>query len=267
MDQFRETAILAAKEAAKILMNDLLKEKEITYKGPNNPVTQTDIKSQQKIVEILRDKYPNHSFLGEENLGIFTQSEYIWIIDPLDGTRNYIEKNKGFSVSIALAKNNIPILGVVYAPALDMLFVAEKGKGAMLNSKEIRTGTNEDLSKALVTTISCNEKNSPNKKKRFYYYITKNIPNIICFMTGKNKDKIGFNHGSIALELCFVACGKLDGVARTRVNAWDFAAGAVIAKEAGANITNDNNEEITIEDDTIICANPRLHEKIMRLIK
>ena len=152
-NQLKSVAIKAATEAGKLLMEniDVLKSAEIQSDAYANPTTKIDSQSERKIVEIIKSVFPEHAFLGEELGKIESDSQYKWIIDPIDGTNNYVAKRDTFSVSIGLEHQGEIILGVIYLPKIDEIFVAEKNNGATLNGKAIHISGANDLAKAVVT--------------------------------------------------------------------------------------------------------------------
>ena len=198
---FRETAIRAAKEAGKIHLKYFRKKFEIRYKAyKHNRVTIADTEAEKKIVSEIRKEYPSHNILAEEAEYPRTGSEYLWVIDPLDGTNNFSKGIPVFCVSIALAKDNELILGVIYDPTRNELFVAEKGKGAFLNGKRIKVSGSSQLHDSILLT-------------GFYYDRGKPMFSTLASMQEFFlKDVIGIRcTGSAALDLCSVASGRVDG--------------------------------------------------------
>jgi len=219
----REVAVRAAKSAGKIHNYYFRKGFTISTKsGIHDRVTDADIDAEKKIVSLIKKKYPDHNFLCEEDSYEKTTSPYTWIIDPLDGTNNFSHYLPIFCVSIALAYKGEIILGVIYDVTRDELFYAEKGKGAFLNGKKISVTKEQGLLGSLLVT-------------GFYYDRSKRIlvtlQNIERFF---KQNILGIRRlGSAALDLCYVACGRMDGFWEFYLNPWDFAAGSLIVEEAG----------------------------------
>ena len=251
-------AVKAAKEAGKLLLAHFGKPTIITAK-----VTKEDRDSEKKIIEIIESAYPDHSFLGEELGEKNPGSSYKWIIDPIDGTNNYIAGRESFSVSIGLEHEGEIILGVVYVPKKNELFIAEKGKGATLNGESIKVGTQTELDKAVFTlsTMPGLEKETEKYTKQ----ILQCIPHVKYF-TDKSVDPF-FGGGSMALEFCYLACGRLDGLIRLKQKPWDVAAGSLIAAEAGAKMLNLKGEKCSIYEGDYIATNPVLLPMAFELLK
>ncbi|MCK5491653.1 MAG: inositol monophosphatase, partial [Candidatus Omnitrophica bacterium] len=237
-----ETAVLAAKEAGKIHKKYFNQKFEINTKGtPFDLVTVADIEAEKKIVEVIRGYFPSHNFLGEENNYDKTDSEYKWIIDPLDGTNNFAHSLPIFCVSIALAKNDELLLGIIYDPLRDELFYAEKNKGAFLNEQKISVSDIDKLAGSLLIT-------------GFYYDRGKDMMETL----DKIRQFLQLNItgvrrlGSAALDLCYVACGRASGFWEYVLSPWDFSAGKLIVEEAGGNVTGRFGETVFLEKSYIV---------------
>lgn len=247
-----EVAMEAAKTSGKILLEYY--DKVVTnYKKDKSIVTEADVKSEENIKSILSKHFPSYSFLGEESGLQDKKSEYLWIVDPLDGTTNFSIKNPFFNVSIALSKNNKPILGVVYYPFQDELFYAERGSDAFLNDKKIHVSDKDDITKSIHTFCHGNDPEQLEDISRIFRLFKLKNPKFRQF-------------GSAALELCFVASGRVESYLMVGVNSWDVAAGVVIVEEAGGKVTDLSGGEFTTESKTILVSNGRLHEKIIEII-
>jgi myo-inositol-1(or 4)-monophosphatase len=263
----KETAIKAAKFAGKLLMDNLGKQTIIgsQYGTELCPVTKEDEDAELIIVEILKNEFPDHQFLGEELGESNTVSDYKWIIDPIDGTNNYLDGRDTFSVSIGLEYKSEIILGVVYLPKRDELFVAEKGKGATLNNQAITVSDKFDLIDTIITysTMPGSEGETENLDNQ----IIESIPKV-KFFGYKDKKDIDpiFGRGSMAAEFCYLACGRINGLIRLKQKPWDVAAGSLIAQEAGANMLNLKGEKCSIYEGNFIAANKLLLEKLMKII-
>ena len=212
---YLDIAIFAAKEAGKIHRKYFQTDIQIETKSSSfDLLTIADIESEKVIISAIKNHFPEHNFLAEENKYEKTNSEFTWVIDPLDGTNNFVSRMPIFCSSIALACNNKIILGVVYDVMRDELFTAEKSKGAFLNGKPIRVSSMENLEKSLLIT-------------GFYYdrgdEMLKTLDNIRKFFL---KPIMGFRRlGAAALDLCYIACGRASGFWEFELSPWDFAAG------------------------------------------
>lgn len=253
---FVETAEKAAREAGKLIIESIGKVKDISYKTlPTNLVTEVDKKSEEIIIEILLKDFPDFDVLAEESGSSSTKnSEYMWVIDPLDGTTNYTHSLPIFSVSIGLVKGNDVIAGVIYDPTRDHLFHAELGKGAYLNSKKLHVSKVKDVKKALLVT-------------GFPYNIEQNPD--YCFerfikMTSESRAVRRL--GSAAIDFAYIAAGIFDGFWEVKLNPWDIAAGYLLVKEAGGKVTNFVSEEGDIYNKQVLASNGFIHNKMVELL-
>ena len=200
--------IKASEKASKILIRDFgeLENLQVSKKGPQDFVTNADIKAEKAIIEELKKARPNYSIISEEN-GVEKNKDEsnFWIIDPIDGTTNFLHGVPHFAISIALQSNNEIVCGLIFDPIKDELFYAEKNHGAYFNNQRIRVSKKRDIDECL-------------------------------FAVGKgkyNSDLIYRRSGSAALDLAYVASGRFDGYFQNNLNLWDIAAGIIIVKEAG----------------------------------
>lgn len=222
--------------------------------GKNNLVTEYDYKSEQYIVDEIKKAYPTHNIISEEEGSVNNNSEYDWIIDPLDGTVNYANNIPIFSVSIALSKNGQLIAGAVYQPILDELFSAELGNGAKLNGESIIVSNKSDMNTSLLVT-------------GFPYDINNDPKNAIKSFTNIVKRGIPIRRlGSAALDLAYVACGRFEGFWEVNLNSWDVAAGILIVNEAGGKCTNYNGIDSLVDDKEILATNGLIHDEAIRVI-
>lgn len=248
-----ETAIEAAKEAGKILEKyfetEILKE----YKEDDTPVTKADREAEEIIKKIIFDNFPNHSVLGEETGHTKNNSEYTWHIDPLDGTRNFANGIPFFGVSIALVKNNVLLVGVVYNPVTRSLFYAEKNKGAFLNDKKIFV-SKDDANHSIVTV----DPGKTEKEKQLRRELYKTLP--ITFRTIRDL-------GSAAVNLAYVARGGLEANIQLGLQTYDFAAGALLVLEAGGKITKLDGSPWMFPENKFIASNGVFHDMLIEEIK
>lgn len=255
MPSFVEVAQQAAHAGGDILMQYLgrIKAKE---KGPKDLVTEADVASQKKIEEILLGAFPEHRFLGEEDTGKQQggQSEYQWIVDPLDGTVNFVHGLPQFSVSIALVSPAGAVVGVVYDPILKECYVAETGKGATLNGEPIEVSDTTELQNCLAAAS-------------FSTGVHRGSPEIDRFVEVLVETRAVRRLGSAALNLCYVASGRLDAYWATGVKIWDVAAGMLILHEAGGYVTHISGAPFDPQNPKFAAAaNPQLHSKFLELL-
>ncbi len=254
-NQYLEIALGIAKEAGDILLKYFgqNKEKKISLKGLRNLVTQADLESEKWIVSRLNQYFPSHGILGEEKTNTMGESGFRWYIDPLDGTTNFAHDHSFFSVSMGMAYKDTMEVGVVYAPYLDELFYAQRGKGAFLSRKgqtsPIHVSEIGDLQDTLLATgFAYHEGN-----------IFKNLANFSQVL----KLTQGIRRcGSAALDLSYVACGRYDAYWELGLQPYDVAAGSLIVQEAGGRVTDWNFGKEYLFGNNIIASNVKLHEKI-----
>ncbi len=224
--------IALAKQAALAAGDVLLKhygnipDEMIRQKTENDFLSFVDEESEQVIIKTIRSRYPQHAFLAEEGGAIENESAYRWIIDPLDGTKNYLSGIPVFAVSIALEYDGKLVLGVIYEPLRNELFWAEKGKGAWLNDRPIRVSAKTKLSESLIAT------GFPFKAKQFLPEYLKAFEEIFTRCVGIRRA------GAAAVDLAWLAAGRFDGFWELGLQPWDVAAGAVLIREAGGQISD-----------------------------
>jgi len=247
----RNTAALAAKEAGKILLSNLGNVKKY-LKSKREFVTAADRLAEKKIYEIIKRAFSDHSILAEEFYDEKEKSAYRWIIDPLDGTNNYVYSYPFFAVSIALEKEGEVILGIVYDPLRDELFEAEKGRNAKLNGKKIEVTQTSRVKKTRLLT-------------GFPYFMDRdnNLNNFVKFAIDALEIRVG---GSAALDLCYVACGRADGYWELGLKPWDTAAGKLIVECASGKVTDIDGKKFTPYKASILATNGRIHEEMLKML-
>lgn len=253
--QARSVAIGAALQAARIITDYYGRVFTIDAKLHNDFVTEVDRKSEEVIIQHILRAFPDHAILAEETGKHRNESPFRWIIDPLDGTTNFIHGMPMFAVSIALEVYGQLAVGVVYEPLRKEMFVAERGKGAFLNDRKIRVSATMEYNRCLLAT------GFPFKTFDFigdYLNIFK------TFMT----QTAGIRRpGSAALDLCYLACGRFDGFWELNLNPWDIAAGTLIIQEAGGRITGFDGQNNFLYKGHVIGSNGILHDWMLSNIQ
>jgi myo-inositol-1(or 4)-monophosphatase len=254
-EKMKAIALKAVKEAGKILMDGLGRIHEINYKHEIDLVTEIDRLSEERIITIIKEKYPDHEILAEEGGKRKGSSIYRWIIDPLDGTTNYAHGYPCFCISIALEENGEVIYGVVYDPTRKEFFIGEKGKGATLNDKPIFVSHTEMLDHSLLCT-------------GFPYDIREGKEtNLDHFQRFSMKSQAVRRDGAAALDLCYVASGRFDGYWELKLSPWDVAAGSLMVKEAGGMVTDFEGKKFNLTSSKILASNGRIHREMVEVLR
>ena len=246
----------AALEAGKFLKYNLGKVKHIERKlgQETNLVTEIDKASEAMIIKKIKQHYPSHDILAEESGDHKVKSEYRWVIDPLDGTTNYTHGLPIFSVSIGVEFNGSIVAGVIYDPNTDEMFTAEKGNGAYLNGKRIHVSSCDTLiNSLLVTGFPYNVKDNPGK-------VVEHFVNLL--MEGPGVRRLG----SAAIDLAYVAAGRLDGFWEVFLNPWDKAAGILLVEEAGGTVSDFKNAPGSIYDKNTLATNGKIHQQMIAVL-
>ncbi|MBN1949070.1 MAG: inositol monophosphatase [Candidatus Cloacimonetes bacterium] len=229
-------------------------DSEISHKGDVDLVTECDLASEAFLVSAIRRQFPGHAILTEEQNIISPSSDHLWIIDPLDGTTNFAHRYPFLAVSIAYQMEGSIVAGAVYNPILQELFQAEAGAGAYLNGQPIRVSEKTDLSQALVATGFPYD-----RWQRGDFYIQE----YLAFL----KRAQGVRRaGAAAIDLCYVACGRLDGFFERKLHPWDLAAGSFILQEAGGNVTSYERKDWHYTMDTVIASNGLIHHDMQTIL-
>ena len=224
---------------------------KVHSKNYNDFVSEVDHASERAIIETLQEAYPDHGFIGEESGNDRTDAEHVWIIDPLDGTVNYLYGLPGWNVSVAAKDENGVVAGVVYAPSINGFWSAVKGGGAFYNGEKIKCNEPVELSKALLAT-------------GFAYDLNLRISqgDTMAKLLPRIRDLR--RNGAAAVDLCYVAMGALDGYFEASLKEWDHAAGGLIATEAGAVVSGPDGGAPSSE--LVVAAGPSLHAQLLPLI-
>lgn len=253
-DALRNFIEETAREAGALLRRKLYDRHDIEYKGEINIVTEVDRLSEKLVLDRIRHDFPDHGILTEESPEITGNSEFRWIIDPLDGTTNYAHGYPVFSVSIALEHEGIIVLGVVYNPMLDELFVATRGEGSYLNNRPLHVSRVDTLSRSLLAT-------------GFPYDLRTNKNNNINYFKSMSVNAQAIRRGgSAAFDLACVAAGRFDGFWELKLAPWDTAAAWLIVEEAGGVVTDLAGGAYNLYAPNILATNGLIHKEMIRII-
>lgn len=250
MSQFLEPALKAIKLAEAIILKA---SPTVTFrdKADLTPVTAADIAAEKAIRDYLRQSFPQHGFLGEENKASRTNADFVWIIDPIDGTKNYTRHLPMFATQLALMHQGEIVLGISNAPALKELLVAEKGSGAYLNDQRVKVSTVTQLDKAYISHGGIKYFEKISKQKQLERLID---------MSWNSRSFGDF------WAYHFLAQGKIDVVCEARVKIWDIAALSLIIQEAGGMVSDLEGQPIDINTHSFLAANPNLHSQILKIL-
>ncbi len=250
-----ETARAAARRAGKLVLEQQ-GQTSISEKALDNLVTEADLAAQETIIDMILEHFPDHSIMAEEkDLSAKSSSADLWIIDPLDGTNNYAHNIPHFSISIAYARSGQVSVGTVFDPVRNEMFAAQKSGGAYLNEVPISVSRARSLKEAVVAT-------------GFYYdrgAVMRKTLNSIEKLFGANVHGIR-RFGSAALDLCWVACGRFDAFFEYKLSTWDFAAGMLIAEEAGGLCTDQEGGRLDLSSPGLVVSNGKFHEELLNIV-
>jgi myo-inositol-1(or 4)-monophosphatase len=239
-----------AREAGALLMPYFRRRVAIEYKGEADLVTEADRNSEKLIRERIKAKWPSHDILGEEQGLVDTGSDYRWYIDPLDGTTNFAHSFPVFCVSMGLEHKGQMVAGVVYDPTRDEMFSAEQGSGAFLNGEPIHVSKIANLNECLVATGFPSYKRHKNPNIHFYHQITLRTHGVR-------------RAGSAAIDLCYVASGRLEAFWEFNLNSWDTAAGVLIVEEAGGRVSGFDDSPFQIDSRETLASNGLVHAALI----
>jgi myo-inositol-1(or 4)-monophosphatase len=255
MHPMLNTAVKAARKAGAIINRasldlDLVR---VASKGRNDFVTEVDRAAESAIVELLHKSYPDHAILAEES-GASGNSEYTWIIDPLDGTTNFIHGFPQYAVSIALRHRELITQAVVYDPTRNELFTATRGRGAFLNERRIRVSKRDRLTDCLIGT-------------GFPFRQLEHLDEYVAMFRRMTEQTAGIRRpGAAALDLAYVAAGRFDGFWELGLSAWDMAAGSLLILEAGGLVSNFEGDPNYLQDGRIVCGAPKIFPQLLALV-
>jgi myo-inositol-1(or 4)-monophosphatase len=246
----------ACKKASKLLIRDFgeVEKLQVSKKGPGDFVTNSDKRTEKIIINELSLARPDYSFLAEESGASGKSTEFKWIIDPIDGTTNFLHGVPYFAISIGLEKNKEIICGMIFNPITNEMFYAEKGKGAYLNNSRIRVSSRKNIDECVLFTggpiLSYKNKEIFFKE---YESVSKKVAATRKF-------------GSSALDLAYLASGRCDGVWERNLNYWDIAAGIIIVKEAGGTVTDFKGGDQYIEERNLLATNSKIDKDLIALL-
>ncbi|MEM4397906.1 MAG: inositol monophosphatase [Candidatus Woesearchaeota archaeon] len=259
METIKEFIIRITENAGKMAI-DFLGKSKISEKGFKDIVTEADKEIDYYLSEKIKERFPNHSIYAEESGDDKKESDFVWYIDPIDGTHNFAHKDPNFCVSVALAEKGVIKYAAVYIPMLNELYYAEKGKGAELNGKKIEVSKIDKLENAMVHIGIMQQSNMLDKTIQVFRHLT--------MFSQKTRD-----YGFAAGELCYLASGRADGYIRYNQHVWDIAAGSLILEEAKGIISDLNGNPLKFDKESakkkynVIASNGLLHKTLINTIK
>ena len=251
----------AARKASRRLLRDFgeVEQLQVSEKGPSDFVTSADLKAEETIREELEKARPEYSFLLEEGGKVDGKdTSNRWIIDPLDGTMNFLHGIPHFCISIALERDSEIFAGIIYDPARDEMFSAEKGQGAWLNDKRLRVSGRSQAKDAFIATGIPNRGRGSTKIKALF---SKELEIMMPLVAGIRRQ------GSAALDLAYVAAGRYEAYWERGLSAWDIAAGLIILREAGGTASEINLGERMLETGSILASNGRMHDAVSDMLR
>jgi len=257
-DPIVNIAVRAARAAGNIIIRamDRLDTVEVTEKSPNDYVTEIDKKAEREIIAIIRKAHPNHSIIAEESGEFDGDEDYTWIIDPLDGTRNFIHGFPHFAVSIAVSYRGKIEHGVIYDPVRQELFTTTRGKGAQLNDRRIRVSKRTTLEGCLLGS------GPPHQQSQAILQAYTDSLNTMLPLCGDVR-----RPGAATLDLAYVAAGRLDGYWEMGLKLWDVAAGTLLIKEAGGLVCDFAGSEDYLKSGNIIAGNPKILKLLLQTLR
>ncbi len=254
IDRFIEVGTQAAQEAGRILVEKARTGFSVSYKGDTNLVTEADLASEKSIVARIRNAFPGHAVLAEENHSGTEGGDFRWIIDPLDGTTNYAHGLPIYSVSIGLEIHGVMEWGIVYNPNMEEIFTARRGDGAFLNGVPLRVSKTSTLNDSLLVT-------------GFPYDVRTNPDNNLDYFAGfMLRSQAVRRIGSAALDFCYVAAGRFDGFWEIELRPWDMAAGVLITREAGGLVTDFTGADCSIYQLRCVASNGVIHDQMLAVL-
>jgi len=250
--------VKACRKASKTLIRDFgeIENLQVSLKGPGDFVTAADKKVEKILIEELQKARPDYSIISEETGHIKNNESFKWIIDPIDGTANFLHGIPHFATSVGLEKEGEIVCGIIYDPIKDEMFIAEKGNGSYLNNQRMRVSKRSKLKDCMIFTGGP-KSNSKNKELSLKEY--NNFSSKVHTPIRKL--------GSAALDMAYVAAGRCDGFWQRDLNYWDIAAGIILVKESGGFVTDFNGEKEYVQNKTILVTNSKINNEMIELLK
>jgi len=250
--------VMACRKASKAIIRDFgeIENLQVSLKGPGDFVTNCDKKVEKILIEELQKARPKYSILSEEIGKINNDESFKWIIDPIDGTANFLHGIPHFAISVGLEHNKEIICGIVYDPIKDEMFTAEKGNGSYINNKRMRVSSRSRLEDCIVFTGGP-KRDAENRELALREY------NKFSLSVSIPIRKLG----SAALDMAYVAAGRSDGFWQRNLNYWDIAAGIILVKEAGGFVTDFEGKNEYIQNKTILAANSKINQEMIEVLK
>ena len=249
------TAVRSVREGGRVILMyfNQLDRLEYSSKGRNDYVSQADVEAERAVLDVLTRAYPDHGIIAEES-GEREGSEYTWVIDPLDGTTNFLHGFPMFAVSVAVKRAGVLEHGVVYDPLHDEMFTASRGEGAQLNGKRLRVSTTRQLAPSLLGT------GFPFRDLGIIEPWMRSFQSLLPKTSGIRRA------GAAALDLAYVAAGRLDGFWEFGLKPWDMAAGALLIREAGGLVADVSGGQDFLENGNLVAANPLIFEEFRKIV-
>ena len=249
--------VKVCRKAAKILIRDFgeIENLQVSLKGPGNFVTASDLKVEKILVDELQKARPTYSILSEEVGQINNDESFKWIIDPIDGTSNFLHGIPHFAISIGLEHDKEIICGIIYDPIKDEIFTAEKGNGAYLNNRRMRVSSRSKLKDCIICTGG-HKRDSKDRELALEEY--KKFSSKVFIPIRK--------FGSASLDMAYVAAGRCDGYWQRDLSYWDIAAGIILVKESGGFVTDFNGENRYIQNNTILVTNSKINKEMIEVL-
>ena len=250
--------IKACRKAAKTIIRDFgeIENLQVSLKGPGDFVTASDTKVEKILIDELQKARPNYSILSEEIGQINKDESFKWIIDPIDGTANFLHGIPHFAISIGLEHNKEIICGIIYDPIKDEMFTAEKGNGSYLNNQRMRVSSRSKLKDCMIFTGGprVQSKDRELSLKEYNNFSSKVLTPIRKL-------------GSASLDMAYVAAGRCDGFWQRNLNYWDIAAGIILVKESGGFVTDFNGKDEYMENKTLLATNTKINSEMIEILK
>ncbi len=249
--------IAIVKECRELFLEGYHADKNVKFKSTVDLVTEYDISVEKRLTESLQKAFPEFTVVGEENTEEMTHPQKAIYVDPIDGTTNFVHGLPFCAMSVGMWEDGKPLAGVVYNPVLDECFTAECGKGAFLNGEKISVSKQTDFQQSLIATGFPYTKV---EKGKDYEWVVETIAKILPVTRDIRRA------GAASIDLCYVACGKLDAYYECNLKPWDVAAGILILQEAGGKISNEKGETYRLDDHIIACSNTFIHDDLLHTI-